>query len=163
MSEDPEGTDGTAVQEFALDLAVVECRTWSSFSRANFTSASSVASRRWAVRKVGVIAYARPKCADVVRSWYMERSRCRFRIACDVRCERIFLEHARDGVYVKKMSAWLFDGGRTIPLLRIDAIRNVMVSERGMREWKTSLSMRRGSGRAISFADYSRVRSMDAH
>ena len=163
VAEDPEGTVGTAVQEFVLGAAVVDGGTWSSFPRADFACALLVALRRWDVRKVGVIGYARPQCADVVRSRYMERWRCRFQIPSDIRCDRTFLEHARDGVHVKEMSEWSFEGGATMPLLRMDAIRNGVVSERGMQEWKTSLSMRMGTGRVISFADYFCFRSMDAH
>ena len=61
------------------------------------------------------------------------------------------------------MSEWLFAGVTTMPLLTMDTIRNVVASERGMREWKTSLSMRMGSGRVTSFADYFCFRRMDAH
>ena len=78
VAEDPEGTVCTAVQEFVLDAAVVDGATWSSFQRADFTWASFVGLRRWDVRKVRVIWYDHPQCADVVRSRYMERSRCRF-------------------------------------------------------------------------------------
>ena len=163
VAEDPEGTAGTEVQEFVLDAAVVHGSTWSSFPRADFAWASLVTLRRWDVRKVGVIGYARPKCADVVRSRYMERSGCRFQIPSDIRCDRTFLEHARDEVYVKEMSEWLSDGGATMPLLRMDAIRNVVVGERGMREWKTSVLMRMGSGGVISFEDYFCFRGMEAH
>ena len=163
VAEDPEGTFGIAVQEFVLDAAVVDGGTWSTFPRADFAWVSLVALRRSDVRKVGVIWYARPQCADVLRRRYMERSGCRFQIPSDIRGDRTFLEHARDGVYVKEMSEWLFDGRVTMPLLRMDAIWNVVVSERGMREWKTSLSMRICSSRVISFADYFCFRSMDAH
>ena len=104
VTEDPEGTVGTAVQEFVLDAAVVDGGTWSSFPRADFAWASLVALRRWNVRNVGVIGYARPQCADVGRSRYMEQSRCQFQIPSDISRDRTFLEHARDGVYVKEMS-----------------------------------------------------------
>ena len=163
VAEDPEGTVGTAVQEFALDSAFVDGGTWSSFSRADFAWVSLIALRRWDVRKVGVIGYACPQCEDTVRSRYMEQSCCRFQVPSAICCDRTFLEHARDGVYVKKMSEWLLDGGATVLVVRMDAIRNVVVVERGMHEWKTSLSMRMGSGRVISFADYFCFRSMDAH
>ena len=78
MAEDPEGTVYTAVREFALDVAVVDGGTRSSLQRADFAWASFVALRGCDVREVGVIGYARPRCADMVRSRYMERSRCRF-------------------------------------------------------------------------------------
>ena len=61
------------------------------------------------------------------------------------------------------MSEWLLEGGTTTSLLRMDSIRNVVVGERGMREWKTSLSMRMGSGRVISFTYYSCFWSMESH
>ena len=121
--------------------------------------------RRWwcsDVRKAGVIGYARPQCADVVQCRYMEWSRCRSQIPSDTRRDRTFLEHARDGLYVKEMSEWLFEGGTTMPLQRMDAIRNVVVGGRGMREWKTSLSMRMGSGWVIALPKYFCFRSMDA-
>ena len=152
--KDLECTVDTTVKEFELDVAVVDNGTWSSFPRADFTWASLVALRLWDVRNVEVIGYARPQCADVVRSRYMERSRCRFEIPSDIRCDWTFLEHERDGVYVKEMSARLFEGGMTMPLLRIDAIWKVVVGDPDMHEWKTFLSIRIGSGRMISVGDY---------
>ena len=92
----------------------------------------------------------------------MEWSRCRSKIPSDIRRDWTFLEHAQDALYVKEMSERLFEGGTTMPLLSMDAIRNVVMGERGTREWKKSLSMRMGSGWVISFADYFCVRSMDA-
>ena len=50
-----------------------------------------------------------------------------------------------------------------MPIPTTGANRNVVVDERSVREWKNSLSMLVGSGRAISFAEYRCFRSMDAH
>ena len=99
VAEDPEGTVGMAVPEFALDVAVVNDGTWYSFQRAELAWASLVALQCWDVRIVGVIGYDRPQCEDVVSGRYMDRSRCRFQIPSDIRCDRTFFEHARDGVY----------------------------------------------------------------
>ena len=78
-------------------LSMPYSATWSSFPRADFAWASFVALWGWDVRKVGVIGYARPQCADAVRSRYLKRSRFPFQIPSDIRCDRNFLEHARDG------------------------------------------------------------------
>lgn len=133
VAEEPDGTVVLAVKEFALDLAVVDGGTWSSFPRADFTWGPLVALRRWDVRNVGVIKYGRPRCAGAVLSRYMERSRCSFQIPSDFRCDRTFLENTRDGVYVKEMYTWLFGGGTMMPVLTTDSIRNAVGGERGMR------------------------------
>lgn len=118
VAEDPEDTADTAVQEIALYVTVVDGRTWSSFQQADFTWGWSVASRGWDTRKVSVIGYARPQCAEVVCSRYMERSRCLYQIP-SVQCDRTFSLHPRDRVYMKEMVMWLF-GGRVMPLLMTD-------------------------------------------
>ena len=163
VTQDPEETVGTAVQSFVLDPAVVDGGTWSSYPRAEFTWASLVALRRWDVRRVGVVALSRPQCAEIVRCCFLERSRCRFQIPSEIRCDRTFVEEARDGLYVKAMHTWLIEGGTPMQVLTTAAIRNFVTGEQSAREWKTSLSMLMGSGRVISFADYQCFRSLDAH
>ena len=109
MIEAPEGTVGTAVQSYKLDAAVVDGGEWSIFLRADFTLGELVTLRRWDVRKVGMVGLASPQCAEEVRGRFLERLRCRFQIPADVRCDRTFLEEARDGLYVKAMHTWLFE------------------------------------------------------
>ena len=162
VAEDQEETVGAAVQSFVLDPAVVDDGSWSSYPRAHFTWASLVALRRWDGRRVGVVALSRPPSAEIVRCGFLERSRCRFQIPSEIRCDRTFVEEARDGLYVKAMHTWLIEGGTPMPVLTTDAIRNVVMGERSAREWKTSLSMLMGSGHLISFADYQCFRSLDA-
>ena len=57
-----------------------------------------------------MVGLVRPQCAEEVHRRFLERSRCRFPIPADVRCDRRFLEEARDGLYVKAMHTWLFEG-----------------------------------------------------
>ena len=64
---------------------------------------------------------------------------------------------------MKAMNTWLFDGGERLPMLGCDAMRKVVVGERGQREGKIPLSMIMCAGRVISFPDYACFRSMDAH
>ena len=90
--EAPEGTLVTAAHSNKLDAAVVDGGEWSTFPRADFTWGELVALRRWDVRKVGMVGFARPQCAEDVRRRFLERSRCRFQIPTDVRCDRTFLE-----------------------------------------------------------------------
>ena len=113
-----------------------------------------VALRRWDVRKIGLVALSRPQCAEIFRCRFLERSWCRFQVPSEIRCDRTFVEEARDGLYVKAMDTWLIEGGTPMPVLMTAAIRNVVMGERSAREWKTSLSMLMDSGRDISFADY---------
>ena len=163
VTEDPEETVGTAFQSFVLDPAVVDGGTWSSYPPADFMWDSLVALRRSDVRRVGVVALSRPQCAEIVRSSFVERSRCRFPIPSEICCDRTFVEEARDGLYVTAMHTWLIGGCTPMPVLTTATIRNVVMEERSAHEWKTSLAMRMGSDRVISFADYQCLRSLDAH
>ena len=146
---------GTAVQSYKLDAAMVDGGEWSIFPRADFTWGELVALRRWDVRKVGMIGLARPRCAERVRRRFLERSRCRFQIPADVRGDWTFLEEARDGLYVKAMHTWLFEG--------VNGCRCMGVDESGQRERKTSLSMFMRAVRVISLQDYACFRGMYAH
>ena len=119
--------------------------------------------RRWDVSKVGMVGPARPQCAEEVRRRFLERSRCRFQIPADFRCDRTFSEEVRDGLYVKAMHMWLFEGGERLPMLGCDAMRKVVVDERGQREGKTSSSMFMGAALVISFPDCACFRGMDAN
>lgn len=91
MVEAPEGTERTAVQSYKLDAAVVEGGERSTFLRADFKWGELLLLRRWDVRKVGMVGFARPQCAEEVPRRYLERSRCRFHIPAHVRCDRTFL------------------------------------------------------------------------
>ena len=161
--EAPEWTVGTAVQSYKLDAAVVDGGEWSIFPRTDFTWGELVALRRWDVRKVGIVGLARLQCVEEVLRCFLQRSRCRFQIPADLRCDRTFLEEARDGLYVKAMQMWLFEGGESLPMLECDAMRKVVVDERGQLEGKASLLMFMGAGRVISFPDYACFRGMDSH
>ena len=161
--EAPEGTVGTAVQSYKFDAAVVDGGEWSIFPRADFTWGELAVLRRWDVRKVRMVGLARPQCVKEVRRRFLERSRFRFQIPADLRCDRTFLEEAMDGLYVKAMHTWLLEGGERLPMLACETMRNLVVDERGLRQGKTSLSMFMGAGRVISFPDYESFRGMDAH
>ena len=102
-------------------------------------------------------------CAEEVRLRFFERSRCRFQIPADVRCDRKFLEEARGGQYVKVLHTWLFEGGERLPMLECDVMRNVVLDERGPRDGKTSLSIFMAAGRVISFPDCACFRGKKAH
>ena len=110
-----------------------------------------------------MVGLARPQCAEEVLRRFLERSLCRFQIPVDVRCDRTFLEEARDGLYVNAMHTWLFEAGERFTMLGCDAMRNVVVNGRGQSYGKTSSSMFMGAGRVISFRDYACFRGMDAH
>ena len=110
-----------------------------------------------------MVGLARPQCAEEVCRRFFERSRRRFQIPGNFRCDRTFLEERRDGLYVTAMHTWLFEGCERLPMLGCDAMRKVVVDERGQREGKTLWSMFKGAGRVISFPDYACLRSMDAH
>ena len=163
VDEAPKGTVGTAVQSYKLDAPVVAGCEWSTFPRADFTWGELVELRRWDVRKVGKVGFARPQCAEEVRRRFLERSPCCFQISADVRCDRTFLGEARDDLYAKAMHTWLFDGGESLSMLGCDAMRNVVVYECGERNAKTSLSMLMESGRVKSFPEYAYFRGMDVH
>ena len=110
-----------------------------------------------------MVGLALSQCAEEVRRRFLERSCCRFEISADLRCDRTFLEEAMDGLYVKAMHTWRFEGSECLAMLECDARRNVVVDEREQREGKTSLSMFMGAGRVISFPDYACSRGMDAY
>ena len=142
---------GTAVQSYKLDAEVVVAGKLSTFPRADFTRGELVTIRCWDMRKVGMVGFARPQCAKEVRRRFLERSHCRFQIPADVRCDRTFSEELRDGLHVKAMHTWLFEGVERLPMLGCDAMSTVALEERLQSEGKTSLSMFMGTGRVISF------------
>ena len=111
----PQRAVGAAVQTYKLHAAVVEGSEWSKLPRADFTWGELVTLRRWDMRKVGMVGFARPQCAEEVRRRYLERSRCRFHILADVRCDRTFVKEARGVLYVKAMHTWLVEGVTACP------------------------------------------------
>ena len=49
------------------------------------------------------------------------------------------MEEAREGLYVKAIHTWIFEGVERLPMPGCDGMRNVVVDERGKREGETSL------------------------
>ena len=73
------------------------------------------------------------------------------------------MEEARDGLYRKVMDTWMITGDTPIPVMMMDAIRNVVMGEYLGREWRKSIAMPMGSNCVMSYADYPCFRRMDAH
>ena len=159
----PAGTVRDPVPSHLLDGAVVDDGSLAALLRAGFVWEDVRELGRWDMRQVSVVALLRPSYAEEICRRFVDAPRCRYQIPGTVRCDRTFMGDAVDGLYVKKTSAWLFDGVGRFPVTSTGSVRNVMVDERLQREWKTSFSLLVGSGRVISFADYTCFRGLHAH
>ena len=159
----PAGAIGDPVLSYLLDEDVVDDGSWAALPRAGFGWEDVREMGRWDTRQVSVVASLCPPYAEEICRRFVDASRCRYEIPGTVRCDRNFLVDAVDGLYVKKTSAWLFDGLGRLPVMSSRSVRNVVVDERLQREWKTAFSLLVGSGRVISFADYTCFRELHAH
>ena len=159
----PAGTIGDPVVSYLLDGDVVDDGSWAALPRAGFGWEDVRELGRWDTRQVSVAALHRPSYTEEICRRFVDASRCRYQIPGTVRYDRTFLVDAVDGLYVKKTSAWLFDGVGRFPVMSRGSVRNVVVDERLQRERKTAFSLLIGSGRVISFADYTCFRGLHAH
>ena len=159
----PAGTIRDPVLSYLLDEDVVDDGSWAALPRAGLGWEDVRELGRWDTRQVPEAASLRPSYAEEICRRFVDASRCRYQIPGTVRCDRTFLVDAVDGLYVKKTSAWLFDGVGRFPVMSSGSVRNVVVEERLHREWKTAFSLLVGSGRVISFADYTCFRGLHAH
>ena len=155
----PAGTVEDPVPSHLLYGAVVDDGSRAALPRAGFVWEDVQESGRWDTWQVSVLAllrrHMRRKLA--VGSWMPRVFGIRFRAPCAA--IGLFV----NGLYVKKTSAWFFDGVRRFAVTSSGSVRNVVAKERLQREWKTAFSLLVGSGRVISFADYMCFRGLHAH
>ena len=69
-------------------------------------------------------------------------------------CDRAFLADPADATYVDKMNAYLFRGEGCHLMMTDDRFRNIVVRETDPRQWNTAFSLLVGTGRLVSFQDY---------
>ena len=86
-----------------------------------------------------------------------------FQVPEELACDRAFLGDPADAAYGEKMNDFpLREVGRH-PLMTDDRSRNIIVRETDPRQWKTSFALLAGTGRLVSFQDYTYFRESGAH
>ena len=78
-------------------------------------------------------------------------------------CGPAFLADPADAIYVEKMNAYLFCGEGRHPMMTEDRDRTIVVRKTDPRQWKTVFAFLVGTGRLVSFQDYTYFREPGAH
>ena len=64
---------------------------------------------------------------------------------------------------MEKVNAYLFRGEGRHPIMTDYRVHNIVVRETDPRQWKTAIAMLVGTGRLVSFQDYTYFREPGAH
>ena len=81
-----------------------------------------------------------------------------FQIPEKLACDRAYLVDAADAAYVEKMNDFLLCGAVRHHLMTDDGTRHIVARETDPRQWKTSFVFLAGTGRLVSFRDYTYFR-----
>ena len=81
----------------------------------------------------------------------------------ELACDRAFLGDPADAAYVEKMNDFLLRGVGRHPLMTDDRSPNIVVRETDPLTWKKSFASLAGTGRLVSFQDYTYFREPGAH
>lgn len=77
-------------------------------------------------------------------------------------CDRAYLVHPADTLYLEKMNAYSFRGEGRHPLMTDNRGRNIVVREVDPRQWKAAVALLVGKGRLMLFQDYTYLREPGA-
>ena len=86
-----------------------------------------------------------------------------FQVPKDLACDRAYLVDPADVIYVKHMNDFLLHGVGRHPLMTDDRVHNIVFRETVPRQWKTSFTLLAGTGRLVSFQDYTYFREPGAN
>ena len=162
-AEDPVGTVGSPSISWRLTQDVVDESRWSVFPRRSLVWEAICQLPRWDVRTIASVVNQNAEIRDRVIGRFLRESTRSFQIPKELECDRAFLADPADAIYVEKMNAYLFRGKGRHPIMTDDGFCRVVFCETDPRQWKTAFALLAGTGRLISFQDYTYFQEPGAH
>ena len=161
--EEPVGTVGTSLETWRLAPGAVDESLWAVFPRRELLCEDVCRLSRWDVRMAATVAIQDAEVRGQVVHRFIRESVRSFQVPDELACDRAFLGDLADAAYVEKMNDFLLRGFGRHPLLTDKCSRNIVVRETDPRQWKTSFALLAGTGRLVSFQDYTYFREPGAH
>ena len=160
---DPVGTVGSPSVSWRLVADLVDESCWSVLPRRGLVWEDFCHLPRWDVRTVDSLVNQNAEIRGQVMERFLRESTRSFQVPKEFDCYRAFLADPADAIYVEKMNAYLFRGEGRHPMMTDDRVRNIVVRETDPRQWKTAFALLVGTGRLVSFQDYTYFREPGAH
>ena len=109
------------------------------------------------------VAIQNAKVRGQVVDRFIRESVRSFQVPDELACDRAVLGDPADAAYVEKMNDFLLRVVGRHPLMTDERSRNIVVRETDPRHSKTSFALLAGTGRLVSFQDYTYFREPGAH
>ena len=155
---DPVGIVGTALETWRLAPGVVDESRWAVFRRRELLRQDFCRLPRWDVRMTASVAIQNAEVRGQVTERFIRESFRSFHVPEELACDREFLGDPADAACVEKMNDFLLRGVCRHPLMTDDRSRYIVVRETDPLQWKTSFALLAGTGRLMSFQDYTYFR-----
>ena len=157
------GTVGNPSVSWRLAPDLAEESLWSVFPRRGLVWEDVRQLPRWDVRTVASVVNQNAEIRGQVMERLLRESTQSFQVPKEFERDRAFLADPADAIYVETMNAYLFRGEGRHPMMTDDRVRNIVVRETDPRQWKTVFALLVGTGRLVSFQDYTYFRKPGAH
>ena len=161
--EEPIGTVGTALKTWRLAPGAVDESHWDVFPRRELPWEDVCRLSRLEVRMAASVAIQNAEVHGQVVDLFIRESVRSFIVPDELACDREFLEDPAEAAYVENMNHFLLLGVGRHPLMTDERSRNIVVREMGSRQLRTSFALLAGTGRLVSFQDYTYFREPAAH
>ena len=161
--EEPISTVGSPLKSWRLSPGVVGESRWAFFSRRGIVWEDFYRLPRWDMRLASTVAMQDAEIREEIMGRVFRESVRSYQVPKEIECDCAFLVEAADAIYVERMNEYLFQGVGRHPMLTDDRVRNFVVHETDPRRWKTAFALLVGTGRLVSFQDYTYFREVGAH